>query len=817
MTKATVLALALLAFWGSATFAVEDDKDKEKKPAAAIKMEFKDAALDTVLEQLSDSTGLIIVKDGAIDSRITIISKQAMNLEDAISLLNTVLKEKGFVGIRTGKILKIVKLEEAKKRNIPVHTGGDPTKVEANDEVITQVIPIKYVDAVQLKKDFAPLMPSYADLSANASSNNLIVTDTGANMKRLLEIISALDTQTSTVAAVKVFQLKYASAAAAAKLITDVFKPDNAGQQQGNQGFFGGRFRPQFGGGGFGGAGGGGADGAQDKEQGHQAQKVTASSDERTNTVVVSASPETLKVIEGIMKDLDNNPATEQGVFMYRLKNAQSRNLEGVLNSLFGGNTSSSSRSQTTQRTTPGTGGGATRNNSGGGGGSGFGATGGSGGSGLGTSTTSANNGRATGFNQGTGGGSVSGAGASGMAGDLTGQVFIVADNDSNSLMVLTPSKNFDRVKAVIAELDKPVRQVIIKVLIAEVTHDKTHDVGMDSSVLTNGALKNVLTNFGVASQTTGAIAKVVTGDVTIALRALETEGKLEVLSRPQIVTSDNQTSNITVGQEVPFIVSSRTTDTGQTVNTIQYQDIGIILNVTAHINEEGLVIMDVAPEVSSLTGTTVPISETVSAPVFAKRSAQTRVGVQDGQTVVIGGLMEDRKTDNNQGIPLLRNVPGIGLLFGRRQRDKSKTELLIFLTPHVAHEPTSLEPMSADDADHLKLVPSAVAPGTYEEHRDGLNRGGPQIYSIEHAPVELPIQKSTLPMPVPERPLLRDGPVVPDRPLLRDGPVVPERPLLPERPYRSEKPVPDRPLLPEKVVPPEKPVPEKPTLPEKR
>src|SRR5205085_7069263 len=128
-----------------------------------------------------------------------------------------------------------------------------------------------------------------------------------------------------------------------------------------------------------------------------------------------------------------------------------------------------------------------------------------------------------------------------------------------------------------------------------------------------------------------------------------------------------------------------RTTETGQTINTIQYQDIGIILNVTPHINEDGLVIMDVAPEVSSLTGTTVPISENASAPVFAKRSAQSRVGIKDGQTIVIGGLMEDRKTSTLSKVPLLGDVPGLGLLFQRRQTTKTKTELLIFLTPHVA------------------------------------------------------------------------------------------------------------------------------------
>lgn len=756
-----------------------EDKPEEKKPAQSVKMEFKEAALDTVLEQLSDATGLVIVKGEAIEGKITIISKQAMNLDEAIGLLNTVLKEKGYVGIRTGKILKIVKLEDAKKRNIPVRTGSDPEKIEANDEVVTQVIQIKYVDAVQLKKDFTPLIPSYAELTANAASNTLLITDTNANIKRLMEMIRSIDTQTSTVAEVKVFQLKYANAASAARLITDLFKPDTNQQQGGGQNPFN-RFRGfggGFGGGGGGGpgGGGGGTDAAADTGS-HKQQKVTASSDERTNTIVVSAAPDTLKVIEGIIKDLDSNPAAEQAVFMYRCKNAQAKNLESVLNTLFGtGSGGSGSRSTTSTNRGSGTSGGLGQgsqrgSSSGFGGGGGSGGSSGLGGSsGFGSTST-----QLPGVNQGSSGGSsgfggrsASTTGANANTNDLTGQVFVVADTDTNALMVLTPSKNFDRVKTILTSLDRPVPQVVIKVLIAEVTHDKTNDTGVDVSVLTKGTVKNALTNFGVAAQTTGFIAKIVKDDVSVALRALATEGKLEVLSRPYIVCSDNQQSSITIGQIVPFIVSSNITALGGTVNNIQYQDIGIILNVTAHINDDGLVIMDVAPEVSSITGQTVKISDTLDAPVFAKRSAQSRVGVRDGQTVVIGGMMEDKRTDTNQGIPGLRNIPGLGNLFGRKQSDKSKTELIIFLTPHVAMEPDFLEPLGKAETDGLKLLPKAVKPGTYWEHRQGLERGGATMLPLEGSDnglrIEAPEMISTPPQVTPITPVT---PGVPDAPV---------------------------------------------------
>lgn len=741
---------ALIAALLACAVRAEEPPAPPPTPAQSIKMNFKDAAIETVLEQLSEMTGLVIVKDAAIEGRFTIISKQEMNVDETLALLNSVLKEKGYVGIRTGRILKLVKLDEAKKRNVPVRTGNDPAKIEASDEVFTQVIPIRYIDAMQLKRDFAPLVPTYADLSANANSNTLILTDTGANIRRIAEIIRAMDTQSTVVAEVKVFQLKYANAASAARLINETFKEEDRQQQQQNLPFWmrgGAAFTGRGGGGGggpFGGTPGGGAASAtqQDQQQGQRIRKVSASADDRTNSVVVSAGPDTMVIIAQVIRDLDSNPSEDQSVFVYKCKNAQAVNLEAVINAIFGNQTGGLSRSASTQRTSTGVGTNVQR---------------GASSSRLPGSTTSSFGGstvQSFGGGQGQsfrGGGS--GLPATLQNADLTGQVYVVADTDSNSLIVLTASRNYERVKTILNDLDKPVPQVLIKVLIAEVTHSKNDDLGVDASILTKGSIQSVVTDLGVASATGGLIAKVVAADkdLAVTLRALEDLGKLDILSRPYIMASDNQLSSITVGQEVPFIISSRTTDTGQTINTIQYQDIGIILNVTAHINAEGLVIMDVAPEVSSLTGTTVPISENVSAPVFAKRSAQSRVGVKDGQTVVIGGLMEDRKTENVRGIPGLSRIPGLGALFRRKTTDKSKTELLIFLTPHVALEPGDLQRMAEQEQAGLKLVPKAVTPGAFQDHLDGLDRGGEfrppdEGQSSKSAPAQPPTENPGLP-----------------------------------------------------------------------
>src|SRR5690606_33875570 len=233
--------------------------------------------------------------------------------------------------------------------------------------------------------------------------------------------------------------------------------------------------------------------------------------------------------------------------------------------------------------------------------------------------------------------------------------------------------------------------------------------------------------NFNIPTEgaaATGVVVQVLEEDFSAAVRALETAGKLDVLSRPYILASDNQVASITVGQEVPFVTNSRITDEGGIINTIDYADIGILLDVIPHINPDGLVILDVAPEISTLTSTTVPISELVNAPVIAKRSALSRVGVKSGQTIVIGGLMEDRKTSTVAKVPILGDIPLIGNAFRRTQQTKVKTELLIFLTPHVATDPDLLEDMADQELDGTQLVPNAVSPGTFRDHMEGLQRG---------------------------------------------------------------------------------------------
>jgi general secretion pathway protein D len=488
---------------------------------------------------------------------------------------------------------------------------------------------------------------------------------------------------------------------------------------------------------------GGRPQGTGTDEQGQRGIRVTASADERTNTLVVSASPDVLKVIEGVVQELDANPAAEQAVFVYRLKNAQAKNLETVLNNIFAGSGTTSggttARQGTSQQGTMGTGlGGFGQFGGGFGGGSTLGGGGAGGRTGIG-GVGRTGTGQSGAANQAFGAGRTGQTArtysrTSGMtATDLAGQVFVVADADTNSLLVTTASTNFDRVKAVIADLDRAVPQVLIKVLIAEVTHENSIDLGVEFSGMnlrasgkgfSAGSDLSVAAQLNDSTKVGGFVFQLDEKNITATIRAIAGVSKLDVLSRPYILTGDNQQASIMVGQTVPIIQNTRTTDTGQTINTITYQDIGIILNVTPHINPQGLVTMDIYPEISELTAKTVPISETVDAPIYAKRFAQSRVAIRDGHTIVIGGLMEDRKIKTEDKVPLLGDIPLLGVLFRRTVEEKSKTELLIFLTPHVAQQPDELAGMSKAEVEAAKIIPNAVEKGAFQEHLKGLEIG---------------------------------------------------------------------------------------------
>lgn len=294
-------------------------------------------------------------------------------------------------------------------------------------------------------------------------------------------------------------------------------------------------------------------------------------------------------------------------------------------------------------------------------------------------------------------------------SGTAAGAAHFETDPDSKTLIVTTDAETNETIRKIIETLDRPVPQALIKVLFLEVTHGNDLDLGTDiryENSKDNGDQTLIKTLFGAASFGEGGTIAVLENDLQVTLSALAEVSEMEVLSRPSIMARSTQEATITIGSEVPFIRNTQVTDDGRVLNTVEYEDIGIILTVTPFITEEGTVELDVAPEISTLTAESVQISENVQAPTFSKRSAQTRVVVPDGKTVVIGGLMDNQDNVSIKKIPVLGDIPGLGALFRRRRRDNTKTELLIFLTPHVVRNGMEAEAVTEAEKESTRLVP---------------------------------------------------------------------------------------------------------------
>jgi general secretion pathway protein D len=289
------------------------------------------------------------------------------------------------------------------------------------------------------------------------------------------------------------------------------------------------------------------------------------------------------------------------------------------------------------------------------------------------------------------------------------GDAVISIDPDTRNLIIIADDDTAEHIAQVVSSLDRPKPQVLIKVVFLEVQHNDSLDIGIEGGYgrnfgnSTTGAFFNTFGASTVGAVPPGAgLYQIFSEDYQVTLRAIAQAGKARVLSRPSIVARNSQPATITVGQSVPLITNVRFDTFGNAINSVSYTSVGIILTVTPFITDSGMVEMIVAPETSELVADRsqwVPISTgaggAAAAPLINSRSADTVVVTPDGQTVIIGGLMQDSKAQSDSKIPFLGDIPIIGNLFKRQARSSVQTELLIFLTPHIIRSPHDLSTVS--------------------------------------------------------------------------------------------------------------------------
>ncbi|HZN63313.1 MAG TPA: secretin N-terminal domain-containing protein, partial [Planctomycetota bacterium] len=556
------------------------------------------------------------------------------------------------------------------QRNIPIWMGGAP-QVGADPTGAT-----REVRAV-----------------ADIRSNSVVVAANELNLKVVDDLVASLDRQLTDILRIKVYELKNADPTQMVTMLREMFRPQitatqQAGrpqqqQQQGNQNpfMFGNR------------SGGGASSGLLSPSQ-----EMEIGSDPRTRSVIVKASEDYIAVIDEIVEQLDRNPTESMETHVIGLRHGDAAALAQVIRDLLRGGTGT-----TGNRTTP------TNNNQ----------------------ARNANNNQQRPSTRQGGNNATRNLGPlqdqdmpaptqePAPNGDpeqdrraIEGQADVQADAATNSLVIRTSPRNLDAIRSIIQNLDRPRPQVLIKVLIAEVTLDKDTRYGVEgfweNKFRINGDLhtQKYGTDFNLPTQ---GLAALITGDeMSAALNAFSEDGKLKVLATPRVLVLDNQTANVNVGKEVPRITNSTINDaTGNIQNTVQYESIGIMLDVTPHINFDGLVTMDVHPEISDIApaSESVILSPGVLSPTFNVNSADTTVAVRTGQTVVIGGLIRESETDTVTKVPILGDIPLIGFFFSNTIKERVQRELMIFLTPIVAFTAAQLEELTELEKAKLKLI----------------------------------------------------------------------------------------------------------------
>lgn len=313
-----------------------------------LRLNFNNVPLDMVLNYLSDAAGFIIVLDTQVHGNVSVISSHPMTRDEAVDLLNSVLNQNGYAAIRDGRTLTIVDKNDAKTRDIPVQVGNDPEAIPKNDVIVTQIIPVRYVDATQLVSDLSSFVSPQATIVANQAGNSIVITDTQENIRHLVEIISAIDSSAAGETEIQVFHLAHANPNDVATELGEMFPSGNTGGV--NQSPI------RFGGGGPGGfframMANAAASSGSDNNRAQKQSQVTAVADDRTQSIIVMASKDLMSQIAGMMAELDVPSTRDQKVYTYHLSNADPLEVAQILQNTFqssttgrGGSSSGSSQ-----------------------------------------------------------------------------------------------------------------------------------------------------------------------------------------------------------------------------------------------------------------------------------------------------------------------------------------------------------------------------------------------------------------------------------------------------------------------------------------
>lgn len=781
LATAPCFALAQFDFGGGATEPARPAWEQfELNPNTRLRLDFRNANVDNVLAIFQRASGITIVKDPALSGPITLTSATPVSLNEAFSILNAALGLRNFDMRREGNLL-VIRQRQQRNQGGFGRPGGDfggfdPSMLaQMMPQPVLRVYPLEHANATQvarvLNEVFAQsgqnqmdqLMAQFGQMaqqrfggqqgrggfagrfggnlgrlggtsvvraSADDFSNSVIVNAPEREQSQVRDLIRQLDKETDLPQRARVYRLQYALADEVAPIVQNVLV-SNAPRGRGGIGTTNvppeQRFQQAIRLGGF------------------QAAFGTVVADNRTNSLVVTATEENHALVADVLREIDTEVQLETSTFVFPLENARADQMASLLNSAFG--TRSGMAGQGTFNRGTNTGGTFNRTNTQNRN-TGFGGAGGGTrpGTGFGRGVDDVNNlslqladpdaeeGElatritvdqtdlfAQFFQGGAGGAFRQGAQArpGGQAGrdadgrvvnvrDLTGQVTTIPDPNTNSIIVVTTPDNAELIRGILAQLDRLPEQVLIETIIVEATLDASTKLGVEWSYnraqLQNGQTGTIGTDFNQRRATpplTGLRYSLTGGTLDGFLNALATDSKFQVLSTPRIFTSNNVQAQINISQSVPFILSTREDPNGGTTFNYSFQDVGIVLTVTPRITANGTVTMDVSQTANDLQGFT-----DFNAPIVNQRQANTTVSVRDGETIILGGIIRNTVNTTTNKIPLLGDIPILGNLFKSTSNTRAKTELLVFLTPRIVRTPEEAQKLR--DQQTQQMSPSS-------------------------------------------------------------------------------------------------------------
>ena len=627
---------------------------------APVTVNFVNADIEAVTRAFAAMIGRQIAVDPRVKGTITVYSEQPISVREAYLTYLSSLRGLGFAMVEVGGLLKVVPEADAKLQTSTVSVGDVGMR---GDQVLTQIFPLRYENPNNLVAVLRPLISANNTINANPGSQSLVITDYADNLQRIAKIIAALDQPSSS--GTQVVTLKHAVASDLAPLVQRLL-----------------------------------AGGAAAVPNAVALGALTIVPEPRSNALIVRA-PNDAKLAEALnlISQLDTPSAggPAGGIWVVHLKNADAAKLATVLRAAFGG--------------------------------------GGGGGSSPIASTPSP-----VGANPGAPGGASTQATApvSASAAPSTGG-FIQADPATNSLIISAPEPLYLQVRSMIDQLDSRRAQVYIESMIVEVSGDDAADFGfqwqgllgrrgdtnlvgagtnfsgrgggniIDINVGAAGGQVNVGEGFNIG------LVRNFGGTYALAAiaRMLQTQAKTNIVSTPNLITLDNEEAKIVVGENVPFITGQFTntgTATTSPFQTIERKDVGITLRIRPQIGENGVVRMTIYQEQSSVKETAA-VGTSNAGPSTTKRSIESTVVVDDGQIIVLGGLIEDRFIENKSKVPLLGDLPYVGGLFRSESREKKRTNLMVFLRPVVMRDAASANRLSADRYDQIRAQQESAQP----------------------------------------------------------------------------------------------------------